>query len=301
MKNSLPFIRENRTYCGTEFMTVNLFQYTEEQQSACRKKRKRREKLTPPKQMNLNDRNQKRYFTELVNANFTEEDIVIHPTYDPKFMPKIEEEDIRNVENFLRRVNYARKKAGLPPMKRIWIPEGGTISKRTGKKTKYHHHIIMSGGLDRDLVESLWKTGKGKKAVSLGFANADRLKPGENGLEILTKYLSKAPRGSRRWRPSKNLTKPERTTNDHKYSNRKLRKLCESGEVYDRTYWEKKYPSFTLAGAAETAIEADAPDEMNGNWRVYAKLRKIVPINRKSGTKSRETRTKMKIALQETG
>lgn len=301
MRNSLPFIREHRTYCEKEYMTVNLFQYTEEQQSACGKKRKRREKLTPPKQINLNDRNQKRYFVELVNSNFTADDTIIHLTYKPEFMPETEEEDFRNVENFLRRVNHDRKKAGLPPMKRIWIPEGGTISKRTGKKTKFHHHIIMSGGLDRDAVEKQWKTGRGKKAVSLGFANADRLQPGENGLEILAKYLSKAPRGSRRWRPSKNLTKPERTTNDHKFSNRKLRKLCESGEVYDRTYWEKAYPGFTLAGAAETAVEADAPDEMNGNWRVYAKLRKIVSENRNSGTKSWKTRTKTEIALPETG
>lgn len=275
LKNKLPFIREHRTYCGEQYMTVRLFQYTEEQRAGCKKKRRRREKITPPKQMDLNDRNQKRNFVELLNANFTENDCIAHLTYAPGIEPQTEAEDIRNVENWLARVNYHRKKIGLPPVRRVWVMEGGNISEKTGQRTRFHHHVVISGGLDRDLMERLWKVGRGKNAKPLGFANVDRLQPGENGLEALGKYLMKAPRGVRRWRASKNLIRPERTTNDNKYSNRKLRKLCESGEVYDRTYWERKYPGYTLAGGADTAIDADPPDDLNSNWRVYARLRKI--------------------------
>lgn len=281
MKSALPFVRQNRIRCGKEWLYVELFQYTEEQRNMCRKKRKKREKLTPPKQIDLNEKRARRYFVQLANANFqTGIDLKLDLTYAPGNIPVSLEEDERNVRNFLRRINYARKKAGLEPAKRIWVPTGGQISARTGKPTKIHHHILISGGMDRDEIEKLWK---------LGTANCDRLQDSETGCEAFSRYIFKQGNRLRRWRPSKNLEKPIRTSNDNKYSIRKLRRICESGEVFNPEYWEKSYPGFRLAGASDMAISADAPDEFNSNWRVYAKLRRLPERkNRKKGRKTHE-------------
>ncbi|MCD8052227.1 MAG: hypothetical protein LUE89_11225 [Clostridiales bacterium] len=270
------FVRETRTYCGDEYMTVDVFPYSAEQEDAVRKPRKRREQVSPPKQRNLNDRNARRYLVQLGNANFGEGDLSVTCTYDRRHLPTTPEAAEKEARNFLNRVKYARKKAGLEPLKYILVSEYGT-RRGTNEIIRVHHHIIMNGGLDRDAVENLWrdKRRKGEKqGARKGFCNADRLQPEENGIEALTRYLTKNPNGKKRWSSSKNLRKPERVKNDHKYSRRKLERICSTGEIYNRGFWEKSYPGWTLAGAAEFAVEADPPDELNG-WRLYAKLRKI--------------------------
>lgn len=272
------FVRERRTYCGEQYMAVDIYNYSEEQETAARKPRKRREKVTPPKQRNLNDRNARRYLVQLGNANFGEGDLHVTCTYDADHLPATTEEAEREARNYLNRVKYAREKAGLSPLKYILVTEYGT-KKGTDSITRIHHHIIMNGGLERDAVENLWRDKRRKgepQGRRKGYCNADRLQPEENGIEALCRYLTKNPNGKKRWSSSKNLTKPVRTKNDHKYSRRKVEKICSSGEIYDRAYWETAYPGWTLAGSAGYAVEADPPDEYNG-WRLYIKLRKIKP------------------------
>lgn len=285
-KRALPFIREHRTYCGEKYMTVELFRFTEEQIYASRKKRTRREKVSAPKQRNLNNKRAKRYFLHLVNTNFTERDVIIHLTYANQ--PESREEAQKIVRNYLRKLARARKKLELSPLKYILVTEGGDLNPKTGKVTRLHHHIIVNGGMDRDELELLWnrkpvnleKARKDReyretlRGTMLGYSNTRRLQPGENGLEALAKYLTKDPKGKKRWSASQNLKKPERVTRDHHYSCRNYQKVCSQGEIYTREFWEKKYKGYTLAGSAEIAVEAEAPDDMN-DWRVFAKLRKI--------------------------
>lgn len=279
MYRSTTFIREQRTYCGAQYMTVDLFQYTEAAQMATRKHRRRREKVSLPKQRNLNSKRARRYFIQLVNANFGLEDIHFTATYDRDHLPETEEDAKREVRNYLRRVEYRRRKLGLPPMKYIVVTEYGANGKRI------HHHIIMSGGISRDDLELMWTQERinWKKAERdpayrrslrrIGYANADRLQFGENGLEALARYLMKDPAGKKRWSGSQNLEKPVRATNDTKYSVRMLERFAESGMIWEREFWEKRYPGYTLAGAPDIAVEATPPDEMN-NWIIFAKLRK---------------------------
>lgn len=230
---------------------------------------------------------------QLIHANFGSEDIHQTLSFRSEYMPGSKEEADRQVQNYLRRVDYRRKLLGLPPMKRIVIAEGGDVSKRTGKQTRYHYHIIMSGGIPRDDLELMWNTKrinwkrlsagdeKARKYRAeltcsvIGWANADRLRPQENGLEQIANYLSKDPKGRKRWHASKNLEKPVRATNDSKYTRRQFEKVCISGEIYLRSFWEKKYPGYTLAGSSEFAVEAEAPDDING-WRIFAKLRRLI-------------------------
>lgn len=65
--------------------------------------------------------------------------------------------------------------------------------------------------MDRDKAEELW----GK-----GTANANRMQANELGFEELANYLSKDPRGKKRWSQSKNIVIPLPKINDYKYSNK---------------------------------------------------------------------------------
>lgn len=286
----MPFIREHRTYCGEQYMTVDIFQYTQEGQNAATKKRKRREKVTSPKVANGNDKRARRYLSALINTNFGKDDISLTLTYSNENMPESDTEAQKEIRNYMNRVKHRREKLGLTPLKYVLVTEFG-VKQTTGELVRIHHHLVVNGGLSRDDLELMWtherinwKQVEKEDAAGLriyrsnisriGFANADRLQEGENGFEALARYLLKSPNGKKRWSSSKNLEKPVRTTNDHKYTRRKLDKLCTSGEIYSRQWWESAYPGYTLAGSAETALEIEQPDEYN-NWIVYAKLRKL--------------------------
>lgn len=285
MPRERVFCRERRTYCGSEYMTVDLFQYSQSAQEAARAPRRRRERVSAPKQKNLNDKRARRYFMQLLNANFGAGDYHVSLTYSQDRLPDTMEQAKRDARNYLRRVDRLRKKRGLPPLKYILVTEG-TVRKGTGKLVRLHHHIVVNGGLSRDEMEILWTEQRinWKRAAEdadyragiqkIGFANCDNIQPGENGLEALAKYLAKDPAGKKRWSCSQNLDKPIAVKNDHKYSVRKLENVSRSGEVYDRDFWEEHYPGWTLAGAADIAVEAEPPDEWN-NWQIFAKLRRL--------------------------
>ena len=84
-KNS---IRTKTYYCGTkrpEYIEIDLFPCLEQER---RYGRKGKEKLTAPKQRNLNAKRAKRYFCLLLKTNFTEGDIHVTLTYNAKFLPE---------------------------------------------------------------------------------------------------------------------------------------------------------------------------------------------------------------------
>lgn len=112
---------------------------------------------------------------QLVNTNFTWRDLHVTLTYDSEHLPKTEEEAERNFRNWLERVARRCKKLGLPPPKYIGVTEHQEPG--PGRKgVRYHHHAILSCGLNRDELESLWHAGRGRKRFErMGTANADRL------------------------------------------------------------------------------------------------------------------------------
>ena len=103
------------------------------------------------------------------------------------------------------------------------------------------------GGLDRDVVEELWRKRKRKgqkKGDRIGYCNADRLQADENGIAALCTYLVKQAGGKKRWSSSHNLKKPTSRANDGKYNRRQIEKWAK--EKPGRAFWEKKYPGWTL-------------------------------------------------------
>lgn len=267
------FIREKKIYCGKQYMEVDIYPYTKTQQELNKRgKRAGKQKESMPKQKNLNDKNARRYLTQLANTNFTDSDHHITATYKDKFLPATIEEAEKEATNFLRRINYRRKKEGLTPQKYILVTEY-TTEKETEKPIRIHHHIFVSGGMDRNIIENLWSKPKRKgepKGERIGYINADSLQPDENGLAALCAYLTKNPRGKKRWSSSQNLEKPMSSTNDSKYSRRAIEKLAKNQP--DLTYWETKYPGYTLS-SQEYGMDTRYNDVTG--WSIYLKLRKI--------------------------
>ena len=120
------FIREKKIYCGDHYREVDIFTYTTAQKTAAsRGKRSKKVQESEPKQKNLNDKNARRYFVQLGNLNFGDDPEALHvsATYSTKYLPRTVEAAEKEVSNFLRRVAYARKKAGLPPLKYILVTD----------------------------------------------------------------------------------------------------------------------------------------------------------------------------------
>lgn len=124
---------------------------------------------------------------------------------------------MKDIENYIARIKRLRKRKGLDEMKYIWVLEEEGAD---GGKRRIHCHMVMTGGLTREELESKWRK---------GFANADRLQPDETeGLSALSKYLCKTQREKyrRKWSGSKNLKKPQETVSRTKLSNRRVRRIC---------------------------------------------------------------------------
>lgn len=229
-------------------------------------------------------------------------------TYKNEYLPSSVAAAEKEAGNFLKRVKYHRKKKGLPKLKYILVT-AYTVAKtrkeveeeskgralediRVGsideleddeKMVRIHHHIIMNGGLDRDFLESLWTKervvwSRWEKsedyryecmANRIGYINADRLQSNESGITALAVYLVKQPNKKKRWSSSRNLLIPTSSTNDNRYSKRKVWKIVR--ERPSREYWERLYPGWTLTDNDNGVIYEY--NDFTG-WSIYLKLRK---------------------------
>ena len=266
------YIREQRHICGPEYMEVDIYPITVREHKASTRAKKK--KASDMVRCNLNSENAKRHLRQLVNTNFTWRDLHVTLTYDSEHLPKTEEEAERNFRNWLERVARRCKKLGLPPPKYIGVTEHQEPG--PGRKgVRYHHHAILSCGLNRDELESLWHAGRGRKRFErMGTANADRLQLDKGSLEALCNYLLKYPNRKRRWTQSRGLKQPERPRpNDTRYTKRKVERIVR-GEVYDPDFWHRQYPGYELAEARPVYRE-------NTGWSIYLQMWR--PDNRPPG------------------
>lgn len=111
-------------------------------------------------------------------------------------------------------------------------------TEKGGRGGRIHHHLIISGGLDRDTLESLW---------GRGYANSKRLQFGDEGVSGLTHYITKDDASYKRWSGSRNLDRLEAATSDGKTpmdETEELAEAVEDGLAYD--WFEERYPEFEL-------------------------------------------------------
>ena len=190
-----------KTYITGNYMEKEMFNLSPNKRDLPRA-RKMRE--STPAQKNLNDKKSKRYFRRLLHENFGKGDLALHLTFDDDHLPETAKDAIRLIGNFIRVIRRMwEKRFPGKPFKYVYV--FSEMDGETGEVVRKHFHMIISGGLDRNEIEDKWKH---------GYANADRLRFTETGIEKLAKYMIDQACGKRRWKSSNNLTKPDPDVSD---------------------------------------------------------------------------------------
>lgn len=221
-------------------------------------RRRSRCKPTSVIQERLNRRNSQKRLRRTVLLNFGERDYALHLTY--RTQPESVDEALRDRKNFIRRLKRLYAAQGIE-LKYIISTEQG------GQNGRWHHHLFITGGVDRDAIERCW---------GRGYANTKRLQVEEDGLEALAAYIGKETRRKnsrptfRRWSGSKNLVKPEPVILDGAVNMEEMRTLAEA--VEDRsigTLVEASAPGYELTG--EPWAEKNG---INHGWYIRFELKK---------------------------
>lgn len=219
-------------------------------------------KTSKKAQRNLNNKNAEKYFIRKVNANFGEKDYYITLGYTECNLPGDMEEAKKNIAKYIKKLNYLYKKQqmkqGIPNnkcktlkyMHVIEFPDSGRI----------HHHILMNRALPMEVIEEAWEHGRRN--------NIRFLAPDEHHLTGLAKYLSKDPKGKKRWGCSKNLKEPVITRSISKVSKRKIKNMHDNQNLIEQEM-EKINPGYKFLNS-EIHL-----NDYNGKIYIYARLRKL--------------------------
>jgi hypothetical protein len=239
--NGKGFVRQKTIYINDEYRDIELVPYTNAQDEGTKKKPRRgKVRETLPKQKALNSRRAVREFRRLAQANFGKGDYSLDLTYAAAFLPDTYERAIRDLQNLIECLRRLYKKLGIPFRYMAVISDTTT----EGELTRLHIHLLITGGVSRDEIESKWKK---------GWANCDRLKPDFEGISAKAGYLSGqgiAPREGaekrtrKKWTCSQNLIRPWESKNDGRYSLRQLHEFVKAPPP--AAYWQKQYPGFEV-------------------------------------------------------
>lgn len=194
MRQEIRYTRETGYNMGQPYCDTVLF--------AVRGPRKGRRSLGRPTsaaQEVVNERNARKHFMRVANANFEDgRDIKVDLTFDEASVPATRKECKRLTDNFLRRLKRAWKSRGIDrELRYLYVIEGSD-----GKR--FHVHLLMTGGMGYVEIRSLW----GMADV----VNVRTLQANQNGFEALSVYLTKQGKladGEHRWYGSRNLVKPD--------------------------------------------------------------------------------------------
>lgn len=182
---------------------------------------------TPESMKKLNRERAIKHLIQLADANLTDRDIHVTLTYRKA---PTEKRAYADVDNFIRTVKRRREEYGLSPLKYFYTVEGN----ENGTKEQLHAHVLMSGGISREELEEIW---------AKGWANADRLKPDERGLEAIIRYITKDQK-KRLCHRSRNMVKPKQRTSDSKVSNAKVKRIARDFDAEAKEIMEKLYPKY---------------------------------------------------------
>ena len=216
-------------------------------------KRGRKYRATRPVQDKLNKRHAQEKFTRLLHANFTENDLSLGLDFAQN--PDSKETAMGLLQKFLRKLRYWYKKLGIE-LKYLWQME-------VSRKGRFHFHVVLSKGMDRDKLEDLG---------GHGWANARRLQTKYSGLAPLAGYISKSHREEeeirltyRSYNGSKNLIDPEPKIND---SHIETRKRAAALAEEDWSLWQELYPGYEVLEIRP--FHSDA----YGSIYIFARLRR---------------------------
>lgn len=216
--------------------------------------RTKRGKESRPAQKNLNDKRARRYLNQLASANFGKGDLWGTFTYRAGEEPESIDDAEKKFGNFIRRINRRRKRAGKENIKYIYVTEW-----EDGEKgVRCHHHAILSGDVDRDEIERLWYHGD--------RTETKRLAPDpDTHIAGLVHYITKDPKGKKRWKTSKGLKKPTITRSYSKFGKTKVRKMACDYTLLESEL-KKKYKNARFVDAKVYQ------NEINGGFYIYARM-----------------------------
>ena len=203
--------------------------------------RRERNQQTSKAQQIANNERSRIKLIQLVEANFTEDDLAIGLDYAGQ-EPTTEKVD-RDLKTFFEKVRRRRRKYGLPELKYICAIGGDEMPSAGYSGTRPHAHVIMNGGIDRDELEKMW---------GHGHANTHRLQPRDEGLGGISVYFTKQmqdrppKKGVRKYRTSKNLIHPVPKGRDVKIANSRVRRIAYDFDNQAKAVMEKLYPGYVL-------------------------------------------------------
>jgi hypothetical protein len=187
--------------------------------------------------------------TWLIHANFTKKDYAVALTYSDGCYPESEDRFEKDARNYIARLRRIYKKAGADFK---WV-----LIRAYSDTGRPHLHLIVSGGVDRALVESAW---------GFGRTNADRLQFNACGVVDLARYLyGQRNAGQRRWSGSQNLVQPAERTNVNTYAKRDMEWLEACGNPHK--FFADRYPGYWLSEFPELK-----KNPYNGSWRLVFTL-----------------------------
>lgn len=166
---------------------------------------------TPKSMAVINERNARKRQRRLLCTNFSRAngDIFVTFTYEGDVD---EERAMKEERNLMARIRRLRKRKGLPELKYMVVTE---------HQSKWHHHVIMNGGLTFEELKAVWgKRGKRLHMATLddsdgfgglvAYLNDDhKPKRGAQGEEAQESVKQPRRKGQRRWHASRNLKEPD--------------------------------------------------------------------------------------------
>lgn len=170
--------------------------------------RGRKENLTSEEQQEINDRQAQRRLLRLINTNFDGRrgDLFLSWTHE---VGPTEQEARKAVTMAIRKMRRLRKELGLEELKYILVTEC--------QSGRWHHHMVVNGGLTLLQLNEIWG-GQGGTTASVLWDDVQHLakylvegyKP-RRGNRAVVPDNAKRPRDryKRRWSSSHNLRQPE--------------------------------------------------------------------------------------------
>lgn len=240
-------------------------------------------------QRNLNEKNSRKYCERLINENFTDRDIWATFTYTDANMPSSMQEAQKDMTNYIKRINYRRKKEGLKNARYIYVTE-------CSEKGRWHHHIVMDGGIDMDTVEATWNKGKRNEVR--------RLQKDENGLSGMAMYITKQKKqkgaaGSKyqkAWKASKGLKKPDVRKNHYKFKQKDVDEIV-TGKA---TVEDKLSKWYAGDGYKMTSCEIRY-NVFNGRFYIAARMYRPPERGKNEGQKKRKSQKEGKKKTDQKG
>ncbi len=163
--------------------------------------RREKKKISSAAQRYINSKAQRDQLEFLLAANIHAGDWFLVLTYDDRHLPADWSEANRIMQGFCRRIREARA-----PEKTVYFYniERNHAADSPSQHHRWHHHMIIQGDADREMLERLW--GKG-----MVLCKRIVLDPDHTFGSLATYLLKEASEfpGKRGWRSSRGLKKPE--------------------------------------------------------------------------------------------